>query len=326
MTSGPSSGRWRRPLDRAVDWFLLSGNRLAISAGLLVGVAAVVWWTVASGLAPLTERTPVLFLLFVLLSGNITLLAIVVSLSQFVLARHLETPGEVQEALRAVVGYRREVSEVSEEPVVPVTPTGFFLVLFRGIERDVAGLRAREWASEEAELGEEVEALVGDLAGHAARVIRLLEAGEGGLRRALFATLGTNYSRYFHGAYRLRAAYGEELPPAVAADLDRLERRVEQVDVARRYFKTVLIQSELASLSRHLLYIGVPILLVTVVLMLAFTAPDPALPRSVLAVAIPAVVTVGFAPILLLATSILRLATVVQRTAAMYPFTTGEEP
>jgi hypothetical protein len=308
---------------RPVDWFLLSGSRLAVSAGLLALVAAVFWWVVLSGLAPLTQRTPILYLLFALISGNVTLITIVVSISQFVLARHLETPGEVREQMREVVGYRQAVSEVTGERVVPVTPAGFFLVLFRSVLRDLDRIRARKWDDSEEELRRDVEDLVADLERHADHVIGLVEGSNGGVRLALFATLEANYSRYFYGIYRLRSTYEGALPEPVADDLDRLERHVEQVDVARRYFKTVLIQSELASLSRLLLFTGLPVLVATVVLMLLFTATSgPALSRPVLAVVIPLVVTAGFVPIVLLTAYILRLATVVHRTAAMYPFTT----
>jgi len=308
---------------RPVDWFLLTGSRLAVGAGLLALVAAVLWWVVLSGLAPLTERTPILYLLFALFSGNVTLITIVVSISQFVLARHLETPGEVREQMREVVGYRQAVSDVTGERVIPVTPSGFFLVLFRSIDRDLERLRSREWGEADAELQRDVEVLVGDLELHAERVIDLVEGGNRGVRHALFATLDANYSRYYYGIYRLRSTYADSMPADVADDLDRLERHVEQVDVARRYFKTVLIQSELASLSRLLLFTGLPVLVATVVLMLVFTATSgPAVERPTLAVVIPLVVTAGFAPIALLTAYILRLATVVHRTAAMYPFTT----
>ena len=323
VTRSDVSAEWSVLRYRPVDWFLLSGSRLAVSAGLLAMVAAVLWWVVLSGLAPLTQRTPILYLLFALISGNVTLITIVVSISQFVLARHLETPGEVREQMREVVGYRQAVSEVTGERVVPVTPSGFFLVLFRSVDRDLERIRTREWGEADAELRRDLEDLVGDLEVHVEYVIGLVEGANGGIRHALFATLDANYSRYFYAVYRLRSVYGDDLPAGVGTDLDRLERHLEQVDVARRYFKTVLIQSQLASLSRLLLFTGLPVLVATVVLMLLFTATSgPALSRPVLAVVIPVVVTAGFLPIVLLTAYILRLATVVHRTAAMYPFTT----
>lgn len=310
---------------RPVEWFLLSGNRLVVSGLLLVVVAVVVFAAVLTGAAPLTQPTPVLFVLFALVAGNFTLVAIVVSISQFVLARHLESPGEIRNRLSEVVGYRQAVGEVTRERVIPVTPTAFFQLLFRSIERDAAELDADSWPRRDDHLDQAVRDLMTSMAVHAREVIRLLEDSEGGTRHALFATLNTNYARYFAEAYRLRAAYGEEIPGSVEQTLTGLERHVEQIDVARRYFKTVFIQSELSSLTRLLLYIGPPVQIVSVVLMLMFSAPgDVPVPEPVLAVAIPLVVTAGFAPFALLTAYILRLATVVERTALMYPFSPDE--
>jgi hypothetical protein len=311
---------------RFADWFLLTGSRLWVSAGMLLLVAVILWGAVLTGVAPLTERTPILFLLFALISGNVTLITIVVSISQFVLSRHLESPGEIRRQLRDLVDYRQEVGETTGEPVLPVTPGGFLMLLFRSIVRDADDLRAYEWHANNADLRADVEPLMADIEGHARYVLRLLGSGDAGVRYALLATLDTNYSRFFYGIYRARAEHEADLPDGIAETLARLERHVEQVDVARRYFKTVFIQTELASLSRVLLYIGLPVLVVTIVLTLLFTASaDPPFARPLYTVAIPAVVTAGFAPIILLAAYIIRLSTVVKRTAAMYPFTTREE-
>ncbi|MFC7229880.1 hypothetical protein N0B31_20945 [Salinirubellus salinus] len=309
-----------------LDWFLLTGNRLIVSALLLTLVSATIWWAVLSGLAPLVEPTPTLFLLFALIGGNFTLITIVVSISQFVLARHLESPGEVREQMREVIGFREEVSRITQQRVVPVTPGGLFELLFESIERDVRALERTGWTPADPALEGYAERLLDDLAAHIEYVQTLLAGGSAGVRYALIAVLDTNYSRYFVGAYRLRASQEEPLPEAVEGSLNRLERHVEQVDVARRYFKTIYIQSELASLSRTLLFIGIPVQVVSVVLMLLFTdATGPTISQGTLRVVIPLVVTAGFAPIVLLTTYILRLATVVQRTAAMYPFTTNAE-
>jgi hypothetical protein len=324
--SGPGSTGARVPVAaRPVEWFLVDGDRLLVSALLLVGVAVVTYGVVLSGIAPLTGRTPVLFLLFALVGGNFTLITIVVSISQFVLARHLESPGEIRDRMEEIVGYRAAVGEVTREQTIPVTPAGFLRLLFRSIVRDAADLDAAlddglPPASDE-ELAQAVSDLMADVAVHARHVVDLLEGGDRGTRAALFATLNTDYARYFSEAYRIRGAYGEDLPGSVAETLDGLERHVEQIDVARRYFKTVFIQSELSVLTRLLLYIGPPVQIVSVVLMLLYTKPGQLwLSERALALVLPAVVTAGFAPFALLTSYILRLATVVERTALMYPF------
>jgi hypothetical protein len=309
------------------EWFLLSGSRLVVTGFGLLVVSATVWVAVATGLAPLQEETPILYLLFALISGNFTLITIVISISQFVLGRHLESPGEIRKKIDETVQYRREVGATTRQDVVPVDPSTFVLQLFRTIDRRgdlLAGeLSVGETASPELRrLVAEVEELVAGLDDHVEYVIALLNRPNTGINYALFATLNAEYERYVHGAWRLRAEYADALSDDALGALDDLVESLEQVDVARRVFKTVFIQSELAALSRTLLVIGLPTQVGTVLLMLLFTAPGgTAVSPATLRLVIPTVVTVGFAPILLLAAYILRLATVARRTASMYPFT-----
>jgi hypothetical protein len=314
---------------RPREWFLLSGSRLAVTAVGLLVVSATVWTAVVTGLIPLEAETPVLFLLFALISGNFTLITIVISISQFVLARHLESPGEIREKMDEMVQYRREVGATTGRRVVPVAPAEFVRLLFRTIARRVEALSAEltsasatEKTAVDDEVGAELNALVRGLGEHVEYVIALLNHPSTGLNYALFATLNASYEQDIYDAWRLRTEHPRSLPDPVVDALDDLVEGLEQIDVARRVFKTVFIQSELAALSRILLYIGIPVQVATVVLLLLFTGPDgwvfsPAALRFV----IPTIVTVGFAPILLLAAYILRLATVARRTASMYPFT-----
>jgi hypothetical protein len=312
---------------RPKEWFLLSGSRLAVTGFGLLVVSATLWAVVTTGVAPLESETPVLFLLFALISGNFTLITIVISISQFVLSRHLESPGEIREKMDEMVRYRREVGETTRQRVVPIRPPDFVLVLFRSIDRRVESLEAelsspRVGADGNESVLAEARELVDGLHSHVEYVIALLNRPGTGLNYALFATLNASYETYIYDAWRLRTEHADALPDPVVDALGELVDSLEQVDVARRVFKTVFIQSELAALSRTLLYIGVPVQVVTVVLMLLFTkaggsGPSPATLRLI----IPTIVTVGFAPILLLAAYILRLATVAKRTASMYPFT-----
>lgn len=322
---GPLAESWLLEY-RPAEWFLLSGNRLVVSAGLLAVAGALFGGVVLAGLAPLTERTPVLFLIFALIGGNFTLITIVVSISQFILSRHLQSPGEIREQLEEMISYRRTVGQVTRQDVLPVTPKGFALLLFRSIERDSERLRTADWDPEDAAIRTEVESAVVELDAHAGHVIDLLDGREGSVRNALFATLNANYSLFFYDAYRLRTDHGEDLPAEVTDALSRLEQHVEQVDIARRYFKSVFIQSELSALTRLLLYAGPPIQVVLVALMLVYTAPPDAFALDpVLPVLVPLLVTLGFAPFAFLTAYILRLSTVVRRTTVMYPFT-GEQP
>lgn len=319
------SREYRSFMANPVDWFLLTGHRLLISAVGLLILYAVLLLAVLTDLAPLIDRTPILFVLFALISGNVTLITIVVSISQFILARHLESPGEIRDQLREMLGFRQDVGDITHESVLPVTPSGFFLLLFRSIQQDLDALRSSDPGMLDDLLADDLEHVIDPLEGHAKDVISLVENRPRKGRADLYAVLDADYSQFFYRSYQLRANHLETLPESLGETVTRLERKLEQVDVARRYFKTVFIQSQLASLSRQLLYIGLPVLVISVVLMLLFTAsPGLAISQSTLVLLLPIVVTAGFAPIFLLSAYILRLSTVVHRSAAMYPFTTAE--
>jgi hypothetical protein len=78
------------------EWLLLTGDRRLVSTLFLLVLAVGVSLFTATDLVPLRRETPVLFLLFALIAANFTLIAIVASLSQFVLGRRLESPGEIR--------------------------------------------------------------------------------------------------------------------------------------------------------------------------------------------------------------------------------------
>lgn len=309
------------PSRRLREWLLLTGHRLVVSAVMLLVIAVAIVGTVATGLAPLEERTPMLFLLFALISGNFALITIVVSISQFVLARHLESPEQIRTRMNEMVGYRKAVGESTHRSILPVLPSAFFLVLFYNISQQVQELDRVVVDVTDPSAQREVAALTTSLGKHTERIVHLLETAYG-MEDALIATLSTSYASSVYRAWHLEHAYGEVLPAEATEVLSEIVDGLEHVDVARRYFKTVLIQVELASLSRMLLFIGIPIQLATVILMLFFTASSGiGVSRGVLGIALPIVVTAGFVPLVLLAAYILRLGTVASRTAAEYPFT-----
>lgn len=109
---------------------------------------------------------------------------------------------------------------------------------------------------------------------------------------------------------------------SVAEPLERLTETLEHIEVASRMFRTIFIESEVAELSRFLLYIGLPIQIAVVMVMLLYTIPgtQPPLPDATLRVVMPLVITAGFTPFLVLASYVIRLTVVARRTADTFPF------
>ena len=315
------SVEWRDLKHRPQWWLLLSGNRLLIAGAVLLIVLTGLWGAVVSGLIPFREQTATLYLLFALISGNFTLITIVVSLSQLILTRHLESPGEIHEKVADIRTYRQEVSETTHQSITPIRPAGFFLLLFRSIHQDLCSLEGRDWAIDDDQVRQDLDEMVTELSEHTTAVIELLEESETGLLFALFTALSANYAKYIDTIWYIQAEYENNLPESTSETLERIRKTIEHIVVARRIFKTAFIQSELTSLSRRLLYIGLPALIGAIVLMLLFTAPTQTpISSPFLSVVIPVIVTVGLAPIVVLAASILRLAALTGHDTAMYSF------
>lgn len=302
-------------------WLLISGNRLLITGMALIVVFIGLWGTVVSGLIPLREQTPTLYLLFALISGNFTLIAIAVSLSQLILTRHLQSPGDIHEEITNIRTYREDVSETTHQSMTPVRPSEFFLLLFRSVHQDVRSLEEREWTIDDDQVKRDLDEMVTDLSDHTTAMIELLEESDAGLVFALFTTLSADYARHTETIWYIQSEYGEELPEPTTETIERIIETIEHIDVARRIFKTTFIQSELTALSRRLLYIGLPALFGTTVFILLFTGSGQTpISPAFLSVALPLIVTAGFAPIMVLAASILRLASLTGRDTAMFSF------
>jgi hypothetical protein len=172
------------------------------------------------------------------------------------------------------------------------------------------------------EVATDVDRVVTEITQKIDRVDSLLQEGDVGTFQVLSTTLDTNYAREINQLRRIGDRYGDRLPGHISAAIDSLVEHLQDIDIARQYLKSVYLQQELAKLSRLLFYTGLPSVAVVAATLLVFTTPDgTAVPRWLLPVLVAAVITVGLVPLAVLASFILRTATVSQRTAAIIPFT-----
>lgn len=304
-----------------VSWLFVDGNRLLLT-GLFVGLTYVVLVAVSTLIGPLQreETSPMFYLFSALAGGNFTLVTIVISVSQLVVSRQLGTPGEIRDRIEVSNDFRETVEETSDVDVAPVTPTGFlhYLVeqaasLVRPLRREAAARDGEEWA----ELYEATDRL----SAHLGRVESNLARPEVSLASALSVTLETNYSADIFRLETIRATYGERYPESLRDGLDLLSVRLRQVDVGRQYLKTLYVQDELSELSINLLYVGIPAVLASVVMLRGFSVGFETISPDVLFAFVPVGITVALAPLLMLFAYVLRITTVARRTIAITPFT-----
>lgn len=313
------------PRERVSEWLLLNGQRTAVAFAIVAVLAGVFGTISLVGLAPMRDLQAVFYVYSGLLVGNVTLVTVVVSINQLLLSRELQTPGELRTQIDEVIDYRSEVEDATDE-IAPVEPLGFLQLLVEatreeaqrlgGLARDGSGTIAAD------EIDGEVERLTEQMD----LLDALLAQSEEDTIDVLSLLLETNYARDINRFRRVKRRHLDDIDDAMSDSIDSLIDRLQEIDVARQYFKTIYLQQELSRLSRLLLYVGVPAVGVSVVSLLLLTVPagEPgSIPRS--GVFLPVTLTVGTLPLAVLYSYTLRMATVTNLTAATLPFTTPEQ-
>lgn len=308
-------------LDSPWEWIILTGDRLLVSILQLVLLAGTFAAVMLSGLVPLQEMTPILFLLFALIAANFTLISIVTSLSQFVLGQQVKSPNEIRTEMHEMISYREDIGKMISQPVMPVKSDAFFLFLFLNVRNDLESLEHLSSRARTKCANDELEDLIIGFQAHTDHVVDLLEHPASGLKHALFASMNTNYENHAHRAWYLQTEHSDEFTDQVTNTLDQMTDTIEHIVVATRMFQATFIESEVSELSRFLLYVGLPVQVSTVVVMLLYTAPasKPLVSSTALNVLVPAILTAGFTPFLLLSSYIIRLTTAARRTADKFP-------
>ena len=312
------SSAFRRPR----EWLFLVEDRMLVAAGLSFVVLVLLTAIELSTGFFQQQLTPLFYVYGSIIGGNFTLITIVISISQLVISRQLGSPGDLRDRIEETSEYRNAVEEMIDRGVAPVIPTEFLRMLLQHTRMQLDRVDD-ELDDVAAPASEELEDLVYRLSTHIEHVTALLGKSGVGLFDALSVTLQTNYSKEIYEIRSLEAEYDDEYTDAVTEALDGLVERLEQIDVARQYLKTLYMQDELATMSRRLLYTGTPAVLSAIIMMYQFAASTHAiLAPEMLSALVPVTLTLGVVPLTVLFAYVLRISVVSQRTVAITPFTT----
>ena len=313
--------------EAASTWLFLVGNRLLVAAGFLVVVLAVL--TVAEwflGIVESARPTSLFYVFGGLIGGNFTLITIVISINQLVVSQQIGSPGELRDQIESTNAYRETVEESVEVPVAPVVPTEFLEMLLQSTQEAVESLKQERTGIPAGEPRDQLIDVADGIDYHVSYVHSLLSRPDTNVLEALTSSLDTNYSEEMFQLRLLRNRHGEQYTEDVHECLDDLVDRLQQIDVARQYLKTLYIQNELSRLSRNLLYVGVPAVIVSVLVLRTFASPGSAIASQIRPrVYLPLAITISIAPLAVLFAYVIRLSTVAQRTVAITPFTTATQ-
>ena len=129
------------------------------------------------------------------------------------------------------------------------------------------------------------------------------------------------YARSLAATHRLQNGYADRLPDRTRAELDTIIDLLEALAISRQYFKTVTVQQELARLSRYIVYVSVSATVFGFLLILVYTTESRTMvgPQY-----LPVLVSFGIAlmtaPITVLSSYMLRIATIAEYAVSVGPF------
>lgn len=265
------------------------------------------------------------FLFSAILGGNLTLITVVLSINQLVLSRELGSPGELQQRIRDAMTYRREVENTANSSPVPVSPEGFLRYLHETLVDTATDLENSVSDSGNERLVTRIDDLVDELTTDARSVTGTLDAPTVDIFAVIEATLGTNHADQLYELAAIETEF-EDLTDAHQQSLARLREQLLHIDTARKYFRTVYMEKELSVLSRMILYVGVPAEILTAVALAVYGAVGTAPPSpSWLLPFVLVTLTVGFAPLAVLFSFVLRLSWVAQQNTSVAPFSAANE-
>ncbi len=310
-----------------IRWMLLEGNRYAVTGALLsltfvsLLVIGSIWTFEMNRL--LTESQTVQSVLTTFLGGIILLVSIVVSINSIVLSHEITAIGTQEERIESIIEFRREVGRIAGTDEAPTDPSSFLRVMTGRIKNRARAIGDVDEAGEE-EFAEDIVACIESISETAKALEDTLDRANGGEFRSLWLGLETDYGPMMNRIRDLTSTHGNHLSEGQGEQFDELIQLFELFATGQEFFKTLYYSHEITGLSRTLLTISLPSIIITAWATLAISAnllPDFwlfGLPPLLTFVAFT--LTVALAPFLVLTAYMLRVATVTRRTAAMGPF------
>lgn len=179
-----------------------------------------------------------------------------VTINQLILARELRSPRELQMELQSAEEYQESVKEETEGPGIPEQPAPFLHALVRDTVEEVLDLESIAEDCPNEGLSSAIGDLTSNLSTDLEATLDDLDRSRGGVFSALLTILDADFAARLNHARWIRKTYESELSATEGEQLDDIGQRIEQLDIARQYFKTIYIKQELVDLSKLVMYTG----------------------------------------------------------------------
>lgn len=329
-TDSTDTGHERSGGNRFRKWLLLTGNRNLLAGILTVGLFAVLVVGGAVNVTPLRTvirtGTHVERLFQAFIGSLITGITLVVTLNQLVLSRELGPLGDQRERMSGSVEFRQDIEELVGSVASPA-PASFMQSFMTQSKERAERLKDATENNSNSNLRDNVDALANRIYAHADEIEAQLSDAQFGRFDVLRAILNYDYSWNIYRTRQIRSEYEDSLSKDERTVFDELIEVLQLFGPAREHFKTLYFRWELVNFSRGILYTGIPALAISILGLLyidpnSFAGSTAGVDNIVLMVS--AAAAIATTPFFLLATYIVRLGTIAQRTLAIGPFVLRE--
>ncbi|WP_247000130.1 hypothetical protein [Halosolutus gelatinilyticus] len=310
----------RSPAEGLGRWFLLTGNRLLVSLVMLLGIGAVFFAVGVLGIATVTTPTRVMWYLNGTVNGLLTLIPISVGVNQIVLSHEFGSIQDLYERRRDITEFRERVEERTDTAVSSPYATPFFGTLLSAISDTARSLQRGRNRPADDRATADIESVAGSIADEADQANDKLARSDASMLRTFTVVLSYDNS---HQSYEIRRLQREasDRDDQPTEELQRIHELFVEIDAARQFLKTVVVERQLARLSRLLIYTGIPA--VTIAAVGIFVYRDIAglsVPHALLVGIAGAIIVATLVPLAILSAYILRVATIARQTATYGPF------
>lgn len=306
-----------------MHWLLLSGNRLAVAGIGLVGIDGLFFAAGILGLLTMTTPNRMMWFLNGTVNGLLTLVPIAVGVNQIVLSHEFGSIDSLYERRKDVTQFRKRVEGQTGEEVSSPRAASLFRLLFKSVSDTAASVEEAHDPSDDRSR-DDIESYVQSVVTEATEMDERLAEEERGILGTLLVVLEFEDSIKFYENRRLKSSSNQS--PELEAKLDELEELFILIDSARQYLKTVVVERQLARLSRLLIFTGLLAVVAAVVGIFSYRDVAGLTPTHPVQVLIAGtLVTVTLVPLAVLSAYILRVATIARGTATFSAFVSSSE-
>lgn len=319
------------PVESIRRWVLIEGDRLLL-AGAIVGTTFLVLVTLEqAGIVTFGPGSAVKSLLSSgIASGLLALITVSLSINQLLLSRVFGSPADLRDRIDNTITFRERVESVADLSSSPNQPAEFLAVVGRALVEQAEHLSGR--VDDDGTYGERIAAYgeriasVADVDEQSAQAHSRRASDDGSSQassvEALSTILDSDYAHHITATRELRddRSFDER------SEFEGILELLVAIAVLRQFFKTTVIQQDLARSSRYVAYTGVLAILTTFSLTTVYTmSPVATLGPELLPWVVSAGLAVSLLPLAVLVSYLLRVATISEYTVSAGPFTPPEQ-